>query len=286
MLARRIIACLDVRGDRVVKGHRFVDLRDIGDPVTLALRYEAQGADEIVFLDISATPDERASLLDVARRTAERLFVPLTIGGGIRTSDDAARALRAGADKISINSASVARPELLSECAARFGAQCVVASIDARRDAKDASAAGHGPRDSRGRLSGDPDDGEPALSPSTPSGWHVVTHGGRTATDLDAVEWARECVARGAGEILLTSIDRDGARIGYDLPLTRAIADAVSVPVIASGGAGRANDLIDAIRIGGADAVLVAGILHDGLVTVSELKLALARSAIPVRRVA
>ena len=263
MLARRVIACLDVRGDRVVKGHRFVDLRDVGDPVSLALRYEEQGADEIVFLDISATPDERASLLEVARRTAERLFIPLTIGGGIRTSDDAARALRAGADKISINSASVARPELLSECAARFGSQCVVASIDARRDGE--LAAGLVP---------------------VPSGWRIVTHGGRVATGLDAIVWARECVARGAGEILLTSIDRDGARSGYDLPLTRAIADAVPVPVIASGGAGCASDLSDAIRIGGADAVLVAGILHDGLVTVGELKRALALDAIPVRRVA
>ncbi len=284
MLARRVIACLDVRGDRVVKGHRFVDLRDVGDPVALALRYEAQGADEIVFLDISATPDERASLLDVARRTAERLFVPLTIGGGIRTSDDAARALRAGADKISINSASVARPELLSECAARFGAQCVVASIDARRDP--AREPEHGLNGQHPPRPGEPDDGESAVRPPTTSGWRVVTHGGRTATDLDAVAWARECIARGAGEILLTSIDRDGARSGYDLPLTRAIADAVSVPVIASGGAGSASDLSDAIRIGGADAVLVAGILHDGLVTIAELKLALARDAIPVRRVA
>ena len=287
MLTRRVIACLDVRGNRVVKGHRFVDLRDVGDPVALALRYEAQGADEIVFLDISATPDERASLLDVARRTAERLFVPLTIGGGIRTSDDAARALRAGADKISINSASVAWPELLSECAARFGAQCVVASIDARRDAKTQRDDDRRPsRAADDPRSGEPDDGETAIGPATPSGWRVVTHGGRTATSLDAVEWARECVERGAGEILLTSIDRDGARSGYDLPLTRAIADAVSVPVIASGGAGSARDLSDAIRLGGADAVLVAGILHDGLVTVSELKQALERDAIPVRRIA
>lgn len=274
MLARRVIACLDVRGDRVVKGHRFVSLRDVGDPVSLALRYEEQGADEIVFLDISATPEERGALLEVARRTAEQLFVPLTIGGGIRSADDAARALRAGADKISINSASAQRPELLSECAARFGSQCVVASIDAREAWPDE------------RRSGEPDDGDTAVRPRPPSGWRVVTHGGRLATDRDAIGWARECVARGAGEILLTSIDRDGARRGYDLALTRAIADAVSVPVIASGGAGAASDLIDAIRIGGADAVLVAGILHDGLTTVRELKLALAADDIAVRPVA
>jgi len=259
MLTRRVIACLDVRGDRVVKGRQFVELRDVGDPCELALRYEDQGADEIVFLDISATPDERAALLEVAERTAGRLFIPLTIGGGIRTAGDAARALRSGADKISINSAIVARPELLTECAARFGAQCVVASIDARREAA-----------------------EPAAAPS----WRVVTHGGRVPTALDAVAWAGECVRRGAGEILLTSIDRDGARTGYDLELTRAVAGAVPVPVIASGGAGRAQDLRDAILIGGADAVLVAGILHDGRVTVSEIKRQLVGGGITIRSVA
>ena len=280
MLAHRVIVCLDVRGDRVVKGHRFVDLREVGDPVSLALRYEAQGADEIVFLDISATPDERGALLDVARRTAEQLFVPLTIGGGIRTADDAARALRAGADKISINSASVLRPELLSECAARFGSQCVVASIDARRASEPDERCSDLPDE---RRPSEPDDGDAATRPAPPSGWRVVTHGGRLATDRDAVVWARECVARGAGEILLTSIDRDGTRSGYDLLLTRAIADAVTVPVIASGGAGCPRDLSDAIRIGGAQAVLVAGILHDGLVTVRDLKRALAADAIAVR---
>ena len=256
MLTRRVIACLDVRGDRVVKGRQFVELRDVGDPCELALRYEDQGADEIVFLDISATPDERASLLDVAQRTAERLFIPLTIGGGIRTVDDAARALRSGADKISINSAIVARPELVTERAARFGAQCMVASIDARRDAEAGPA------------------------------WRVVTHGGRVPTELDAVAWAKECVRRGAGEILLTSIDRDGARSGYDLELTRAVSDAVRVPVIASGGAGNARDLSDAIRIGGADAVLLAGILHEGLVTVGEIKRHLLHDGITIRSVA
>jgi imidazole glycerol-phosphate synthase subunit HisF len=249
MLSRRIIVCLDVDRGRVVKGTRFVDLRDVGDPMALAERYEAEGADEIVFLDITATADARATLLDVARRTAERLFVPLTLGGGMRTADDLALALRAGADKVSINSAAVARPELLTECAARFGSQCVVASIDARRE-------------------GDT--------------WRVLTAGGRTPTGLEAVEWARECERRGAGEILLTSIDRDGGRIGYDLDLTRAVAEAVHVPVIASGGAGGAEHVREALAAG-ADAALVAGILHDGLTTVRAIKAHLAAAGVPVR---
>jgi cyclase len=252
MLTRRVIVCLDVKGGRVVKGVQFVGLRDVGDPVALAARYEAEGADEIVFLDISASAEERGTLLDVARRTAERLFVPLTIGGGIRSADDVGRALRAGADKVSVNSAAVERPEELTESARRFGAQCVVASIDAK-------AAGER------------------------EGWRVYTHGGRAATELDAVEWARECVRRGAGEILLTSIDRDGARTGYDLELTRAVADAVDVPVIASGGAGSAAHVRDAIVEAHADAALVAGILHDGVTTVGALKGALAAADVPVR---
>ncbi|MES2522808.1 MAG: imidazole glycerol phosphate synthase subunit HisF [Gemmatimonadota bacterium] len=251
MLTRRLIVCLDVKGSRVVKGVQFEGLRDVGDPVSLSERYEAEGADEITFLDISASAEERATLLDVARRTAERLFVPLTIGGGVRTADDVARALRAGADKVSLNSAAVARPEVLTEAAERFGAQCVVASIDAKRD----------------------NDGT----------WRVWTKGGREQTPLDAVAWAQECVARGAGEILLTSIDRDGARTGYDLTLTRAVADAVAVPVIASGGAGQASHLVDAVVTGGADAVLVAGILHDGVTTVGALKSAMAAAGLPVR---
>jgi cyclase len=255
MLTRRLIVCLDVQGGRVVKGVQFESLRDVGDPVVLAARYETEGADEIVFLDISASEQERATLLDVARRTAERLFIPLTIGGGVRTAEDAARALRAGADKVSFNSAAVQRPETLSECAERFGAQCVVASIDAR--AVDGVA-----------------------------GWRVYTHGGKRPTGLDAVEWARECVRRGAGEILLTSIDRDGARSGYDLALTRAVASAVPVPVIASGGAGSAEHVAEALEEGGADAALVAGILHDGVTTVAAIKERLAARAIPVRRVA
>ena len=253
MLTNRLIVCLDVKGGRVVKGTQFVNLRDVGDPVELAARYEAEGADEVTFLDISASEEERATLLDLARRTAERLFVPLTIGGGVRTADDVGRALRAGADKVSINSAAVQRPEVLTEAAWRFGAQCVVASIDAKR------------REDGG------------------DGWEVFTHGGKRPTGLDAVAWARECVERGAGEILLTSIDRDGARTGYDVPLTRAIADAVPVPVIASGGAGTAEHCRDAILEARADAALVAGILHDGLTTVRDIKRVMKAGGVRVR---
>ena len=251
-LSRRLLVCLDVQGDRVVKGVQFGQLRDVGDPVELAMRYEAEGADEIVFLDIAATHEARGALLDVAQRTAERLFIPLTLGGGIRTADDIAAVLRAGADKVSVNSAAVRRPELLTEGAARFGAQCIVASIDAKWD---------GAR------------------------YEVHTAGGRVPTGLDAIAWARECVARGAGEILLTSIDRDGARDGYDLDLTRAVRDAVDVPVIASGGAGDAAHVCAAITEGGADGALVAGILHDGLTTVSALKRAMRDAMIPIREV-
>lgn len=253
MLTRRLIVCLDVKGSRVVKGVQFVGLRDVGDPVALSEHYEREGADEITFLDISASAEERATLLDVARRTAERLFVPLTIGGGVRTADDVARALRAGADKVSLNSAAVLRPEVLSEAAHRFGAQCVVASIDAKRNA----------------------DGV----------WKVWVKGGREETPLEAVAWAQECVERGAGEVLLTSIDRDGARTGYDLTLTRAVADAVHVPVIASGGAGVASHLVEAVVDGRADAVLVAGILHDGVTTVRALKQAMTAAGLPVRAI-
>jgi cyclase len=253
MLARRLIVCLDMKGGRVVKGVQFEGLRDVGDPVALALRYEAEGADEITFLDISASAEERQTLWDVVQRTAERLFIPLTVGGGVRTVDDVGRALRAGADKVSINSAAVTNPELLTACADRFGAQCVVASIDARRE---------GDR------------------------WRVYTRGGKTPTELEAVAWARECVKRGAGEILLTSIDRDGARSGYDLALTRAVAEAVDVPVIASGGAGNAEHVRDALTEGRADAALVAGILHDGLTTVGAIKTLLQRSGLRIRSVA
>ena len=250
MLSRRLIVCLDVKGGRVVKGVQFEGLRDVGDPVELAMRYEEAGADEVTFLDISASNEERGTLWDLVHRTAERLFIPLTVGGGVRTVDDVGRALRAGADKVSLNSAAVARPEVLTECAERFGAQCVVASIDAKRE---------GDR------------------------WRVYTHGGKKATELDAVTWARECVKRGAGEILLTSIDRDGARSGYDLELTRTIAEQVDVPVIASGGAGNAEHVRAALREGKAEAALVAGILHDGVTTVGAIKELLQKSGLGIR---
>lgn len=249
MLRKRVVVCLDVRDGRVVKGHQFKDLRDVGDPVDLARRYEQEGADEIVFLDISASHEGRGTLLDAVRRTAESLFIPLTVGGGVRTADDMAQLLRAGADKVSVNSSAVARPEILTEGAARFGAQCVVLSIDGGRE-------------------GD--------------SWRVYTHGGRRRTELDAVAWAREGEQLGAGEILLTCIDRDGVRTGYDLDFTRAVSDAVSIPVIASGGAGSAQHLVEAFAAGAA-ASLVAGILHDGITTVDSLKSDLTRSGVAVR---
>jgi cyclase len=252
-LTRRLIACLDVRADRVVKGVQFEELRDVGDPVALAVRYEQEGADEIVFLDIAATHEARGTLLDLARRTAERLFIPLTIGGGIRSVDDIGAALRAGADKVSINSAGVQRPRIFADGADRFGAQCVVASIDAKRDG---------------------------------TSWRVFTAGGRSPTALEVIEWACEVVRLGAGEILLTSIDSDGARDGYDLELTRAVSSAVHVPVIASGGAGNAAHVCDAIVEGGADAALVAGILHDGVTTIAEIKRAMRDTGLPVRMAA
>jgi cyclase len=250
MTTRRVVVCLDVKGGRVVKGVQFEGLRDVGDPVELATRAEAAGADELVFLDISASVEERAPMLDVAKRTAECLFIPLTLGGGIGSVGDVTAALRAGADKVGLNSAIVARPELLGEAAAVVGAQCVVASIDAKRE---------------GNM------------------WRVYTHGGCRATSLDAVEWAKECARRGAGELLITSIDRDGARTGYDLELTRAISDAVDVPVIASGGAGNAAHVVDAFVVGGAEAALVAGMLHDGTTTVGVLKDALRHAGLEVR---
>lgn len=249
-LSKRVVACLDVRGGRVVKGTNFVGLRDVGDPTELAERYERDGADEIVFLDISATNEDRATLLDLARRTAERLFIPLTIGGGIRTADDVAAALRAGADKVSINSAAIPRPSLFAEAAARFGAQCVVASIDARR-------------------SGD--------------GWEVCVAGGSRPTGIDAVTWARRAATLGAGEILLTSIDRDGCRNGYDLELTRAVAASVDVPVVASGGAGSADHVVEILTDGGAEAALVAGMLHDGTTTITDIKRRMSGARLRVR---
>jgi cyclase len=252
-LSRRLIVCLDVAGGRVVKGVQFRALRDIGDPATMAAAYELEGADEVVLLDITASAEQRDTRWDMVRTTAERVFIPLTVGGGIRSLVDMSTALRSGADKVAVNSAAVARPQLLEEGSAWFGAQCVVASIDAREDA------------------------------STPSGWRVVTHGGRVDTERDALAWASECADRGAGEILLTSIDRDGKRDGYDIALTRAVARAVHVPVIASGGAGSADHVCAVLDAGSADAALVAGIVHDGLTTVAKLKDAMAAHGLPVR---
>lgn len=247
----RLIPCLDIHGGRVVKGTNFVDLRDSGDPVELAARYAAAGADELVFLDISASHESRETVIDLASRVAEQVFIPFTVGGGIRTVDDVRAALLAGADKVSLNSAALARPELLTGASEVFGAQCVVIAIDAKR---------------------------------REGGWEVFSHGGRTATGRDAVAWAQEAVALGAGEILLTSMDGDGTQRGYDLALLRAISDAVRVPVIASGGAGKPEDLVDAVVHGHADAVLVASLLHDGITTISTLKEAMAKGGLPVRQ--
>jgi cyclase len=248
---KRLIPCLDVDRGRVVKGTEFVNLRDAGDPVNLAAAYDAAGADELVFLDITATSDRRETVVDLARRTADDVFVPFTIGGGIRSVADAQAVLDAGADKVSVNSAALERPELLNEIAERFGAQCAVLAIDAKRR----------------------DDG---------FGWEAYLAGGRTPTGRDAVAWAVEAVERGAGEILLTSMDRDGTAAGYDLELTVAVAQAVSVPVIASGGAGEIEHMVDALKAG-ADAVLVASLLHYGRFTVGEIKAALAAAGVPVR---
>jgi cyclase len=249
---KRVIPCLDVDAGRVVKGTNFVGLRDAGDPVELAERYDAEGADELVFLDITATHERRDTIVDLARRTADNVFIPFTIGGGIRSVADAQAVLDAGADKVSVNSAAVARPALLDELAEHFGAQCVVLAIDAKA-----------------RVGGE-------------VAWEVFVAGGRTATGRDAVAWAREGVERGAGEILLTSMDRDGTRDGYDLPLTRAVAAAVDVPVIASGGAGDLDDLVDALRAG-ADAALVASLFHFGEFSVAEAKARLREAGVAVR---
>jgi len=256
-LARRIIPCLDVDGGRVVKGVRFVDIRDAGDPVEVARRYDEQGADELTFLDITASSDGRETMAHVVEQVAAQVFIPLTVGGGIRSVADMRRLLNAGADKVSINTAAVQRPELVREAAERFGSQCIVVAIDAR-----------GAR--------------PAQHPHGPA-WQVRTHGGRRATGLDAVEWARRVVALGAGEILLTSMDRDGTRSGFDLALTRAVAGAVPVPVIASGGVGSLEDLADGVEHGGAQAVLAASIFHFGEHTVAEAKACMARRGIEVR---
>ena len=253
MLAKRIIPCLDVTGGRVVKGVNFVELRDAGDPIEIAARYNEQGADELTFLDITATSDERDLILHIIEGVASQVFIPLTVGGGVRTVQDVRRLLNAGADKVSFNSAAVARPEVIEEASAKYGAQCIVVAIDAKARA----------------------DG---------SGWDVYTHGGRKNTGLDAVQWATRMAAAGAGEILLTSMDRDGTKSGFDLKLTRAVSDAVPVPVIASGGVGTLDHLADGIQQGGADAVLAASIFHYGEFTVAEAKALMASRGIPVRQ--
>ncbi|NMM78099.1 imidazole glycerol phosphate synthase subunit HisF [Acidovorax sp. SRB_14] len=265
MLAKRIIPCLDVTGGRVVKGVNFVELRDAGDPVEIAARYNAQGADELTFLDITATSDGRDLILHIIEAVASQVFIPLTVGGGVRTVDDVRRLLNAGADKTSFNSAALANPEVINAVSAKYGAQCIVVAIDAkRRSAEDAQRLGA--------------HGEPVGA-----GWDVYSHGGRKNTGLDAVAWAAEMAQRGAGEILLTSMDRDGTKAGFDLELTRAVSDAVSVPVIASGGVGTLDHLADGIQIGGADAVLAASIFHYGEFTVQQAKQHMAARGIPVR---
>jgi cyclase len=278
MLCKRLIPCLDVKDGRVVKGVRFVELRDAGDPVAAALAYDAQGADELVFLDITASHEGRATMLDVVRRTAEGIYMPLTVGGGIRFLEDIRTLLRAGADKVSLNTAALERPGLVSEAARAFGSQCIVVAIDALRGA----AEGEPAVARRGAAEGEPSVYKNEASGGTTS-WQVFTHGGRRPTGRDAVEWAREVEKLGAGEILLTSMDRDGTGAGYDLALTRAVAEAVSVPVIASGGVGRLEHLREGLVEGRADAALVASLFHFGQHTVPEAKRYLDERGVPVR---
>ena len=264
MKVARVIPCLDVTEGRVVKGTNFVDLRDAGDPVELAARYDLEGADELVFLDITASSDNRDTTIDMVHRVAEQVYIPFTVGGGIRTLEDARRMLRAGADKVSVNTAAVQRPELISEIAAEFGVQCVVCAIDARRRRPDGDHAGPAPE-------------------SPIDGWEVYLHGGRTPTGIDAVDWAVEAVRRGAGELLLTSMDRDGTRQGFDHELSRAISDQVNVPIIASGGVGTLDHLAEGVQRGGADAVLAASIFHFREHTVAEAKTVMIDAGIAVR---
>ena len=277
MLRKRVIVCLDVKDGRVVKGTSFEALRDVGDPVELAQRYQAEGADEIVFLDISASAEGRRTLLDVVSRTARSLFIPLTVGGGINEAADVALVLRAGADKITINTAGVRRPELISEASVRFGKQCIVASIDARLEKRQIELVA--------RTEGAPASQQAVAAAASPNDFwfRVFTHGGRTATELDAILWAVQCANMGAGEIMVTSIDQDGRRDGYDLELTARIVEAVTVPVIASGGAGKAEHIRDVFLLAGADAALAAGIFHEGVTTVRAVKQVLADAGIPIR---
>ncbi|MBI5658693.1 MAG: imidazole glycerol phosphate synthase subunit HisF [Nitrosomonadales bacterium] len=251
MLAKRIIPCLDVTAGRVVKGVSFVQLRDAGDPVEIARRYDEQGADELTFLDITASSDDRGILFRIIEQVAEQVFIPLTVGGGVRQVEDVRNLLNAGADKVSINTSAVTNPQLVADAAARYGSQCIVVAIDAKQ--------------------------------SAPGKWEVFTHGGRKATGLDAVAWAKKMQSLGAGEILLTSMDRDGQKTGFDLPLTRAVTDALEIPVIASGGAGTLQHLADGVKFGGADAVLAASIFHYGEYTVQQAKQFMAQQGIEVR---
>ncbi len=277
MLTKRIIPCLDVDAGRVVKGASFVNLRDAGDPAELAARYNDEGGDELVFLDITASSDSRDTMVDVVQRVSEQVFIPLTVGGGIRSVDDMRRMLNAGADKVSVNTAAVNGPSLVEEGAAQFGNQCIVVAIDAKR-------VNQSSRETRQYTVARIDRSGVALDAH--SGWEVFTHGGRTPTGLDAVKWARRVVRLGAGEILLTSMDADGQLTGYDLELTRAISESVEVPVIASGGAGELDHLYDAFTDGHADAVLAASIFHFGTFSISQAKDYLARRGIPIRPVA
>ena len=253
-LSKRVIPCLDVTGGRVVKGVNFVDLRDAGDPVEIARRYDEQGADELCFLDITASSDERETIIHVIEDVAAQVFIPLTVGGGVRSLDDVRRLLNAGADKVSINTAAVTNPKLVKEAAARFGSQCIVVAVDARR-----------------------------VAGSIPTCWEVFTHGGRKPTGIDAVEWGKRMQQAGAGEILLTSMDRDGTKAGFDLELTRAFSEALDVPIIASGGVGDAQHFVDGVILGGADALLAASVFHYGELTVADVKDRLAAAGLEVR---
>jgi cyclase len=266
MLAKRIIPCLDVTGGRVVKGVNFVELRDAGDPVEIAARYNEQGADELTFLDITATSDERDVILHIIEAVASQVFIPLTVGGGVRTVEDVRRLLNAGADKTSFNSAAIANPQVIRDASDKYGSQCIVVAIDAKRRNPEEELR----LDAEGRAMG--------------PGWDVFSHGGRRNVGLDAVQWARRMAELGAGEILLTSMDRDGTKSGFDLALTRAVSDAVPVPVIASGGVGTLDHLADGIQLGGADAVLAASIFHYGEFTIAQAKAHMAHRGIAVRR--
>jgi cyclase len=291
VVLKRVIPCLDVDDGRVVKGTNFVDIRDAGDPVELAERYDAEGADELVFLDITASHESRETIVELARRTADNVFIPFTIGGGIRSVEDAQAVLDAGADKVSVNSAALKRPELIGELADVFGAQCVVIAIDAKRISAMSSASPAGSRNSAMSSASPAGSRNSAMSSASPAGisgagegsWGVYLNGGRVETGREAVEWAVEATERGAGEVLLTSMDRDGTADGYELELTHAVAEAVSVPVIASGGAGELDHLVAAVNEGHADAVLCASIFHYGKHTVAEAKQRMSEAGIPVR---